>query len=513
MHYFIIVLIIVIIVVWQFYSFILNKINLTLFKNIFPKSISAIVLIQNETVLEIHSYHTNKIFQGILSSLNKYLNNNKSGVSDYHLIKDVVDRNCDAKEEEIQSQIPVPLYLGLAGTMFGILIGIGFLVFSGGLNELLNAGKSVGSEGIETLLGGVALAMISSIIGIILTTVGSQLSKDAKIYVEENKNSFLSWIQAELLPNISSDTSSALVKMTQNLSNFNNTFTQNTTRLDEILSNVTESYQKQKELMQYVNRLKITDIVTANIDVYDKLKNCSSEIGTFAQYLQSTNEYLKNVQSLNNKLDDYEKRTQIIENAGKFFLKNETWLAENFDTTNINVQAAIKRFDENTKEHLTKLQESLNGQLLSFDSITRTQQEMLLESLIRTNEIVTESVAKTQQAFLNNLSEQQQAFHNKLNEISKLTDEIKNLTHIKEGIRDFKEATNKQSFKIDDLTKEIRSLAFAKSEGASIKQIFRLPKWINALIITISFLLITSCLFYLVPQNIELFFKLFNELF
>ena len=60
--------------------------------------------------------------------MNNYLDNNKSAVSDFHLMKDIVDRNCDAKEEEIQTQIPVPLYLGLIGTMSGILIGVGFLV-------------------------------------------------------------------------------------------------------------------------------------------------------------------------------------------------------------------------------------------------------------------------------------------------------------------------------------------------------------------------------------------------
>ena len=129
--------------------------------------------------------------------------------------------------------------------MLGILIGIGFLVFSGGLKDLLNSGNGpgsisgglkdllnsgngTGSKGIETLLGSVALAMISSITGISLTTLGSHKTKNVKSDVEKNKNTFLSWIQAELLPKISSDISSALVRMTKNLSNFNNIFAQNT---------------------------------------------------------------------------------------------------------------------------------------------------------------------------------------------------------------------------------------------------------------------------------------------
>jgi hypothetical protein len=513
MHYIIISLIIVGIVIWQFYVFFENKSNLLHLKKIFPNKPSDLELIQNESFLEIKTKHGNVIFEIIISSLNKYLRFNKGAVSDYHLMKDIVERNCDTKEEEIHSQVPVPLYLGLAGTMLGILIGIGFLVFSGGLDDLLNTGNGTGFKGIETLLGGVALAMISSIIGITLTTIGSQHTKNAKTEVEKNKNTFLSWIQAELLPNISSDVSGALIKVAQNLVEFNRTFSQNTNNFKDILEQVTESYHKQKELMQYINRLKITEIVSANIDVYDKLKNSTNEIGIFAKYLSSTNEYLYNVQSLNKKLDDYENRTQVIENAGNFFLKNEKWFAENIDNTNIEVQNAIKRFEESTKEHLLKLQESLNGQILNFDSIVRNQQENLQETLIITTEIVTESFTKTQQTFEKAITEQQSTYQNKLDEISKVVEEIKNLTHIKQGIKEFKEATNRQSFKIDELAKEIRHLALAKTENGSIKQVIRLPRWIKVLIIAGSSIFILSCLFYVIPLLIELFAKLTNWIF
>ena len=37
-------------------------------------------------------------------------------------MKDVVERYCDADEEEITTQQPIPLYLGLMGTMVGIII-------------------------------------------------------------------------------------------------------------------------------------------------------------------------------------------------------------------------------------------------------------------------------------------------------------------------------------------------------------------------------------------------------
>ncbi|MBK9983860.1 MAG: hypothetical protein IPP15_16075 [Saprospiraceae bacterium] len=235
---------------WQFSSFVSTRNKLLVFRNIFPDNQGEFQLIQDDTnnfVLGIQSQHKNFILLVIITSLNKYLINNNGAVSDYHLMKDIVDRNCDAKEEEIHTQIPVPLYLGLAGTMLGILIGIGFLVFGGGLNDLLNSSNDLGSKGLETLLGGVALAMISSITGIMLTTLGSHIAKNAKSEVEENKNTFLSWMQAELLPKISSDISGALVQMTKNLSNFNNTFAQNTQDLSKTLSHMLMNHIKNKQ--------------------------------------------------------------------------------------------------------------------------------------------------------------------------------------------------------------------------------------------------------------------------
>ncbi len=516
MHYFIIITTIVGIGIWQIRSFLSNQKKLLSFKNIFPDTQNNFELVQDETtnyVLGIKTSHKNYILDIIIASLNKYLINNKGAVSDFHLMKDIVDRNCDAKEEEIHTQIPIPLYLGLAGTMLGILIGVGFLVFGGGLKELLNSGYGSGAEGIETLLGGVALAMISSICGILLIIFGSYSNRNAKADVERNKNTFLSWIQEKLLPNISSDTSGALVRMTENLSNFNSVFATNTKNLKGTLSKVNDSYNSQVDLIKAISRLKIEDIASANIEVYDKLKNSTNEVGIFAQYLQKTNEYLHAIQGLNQKLDEYERRTQVIENAGNFFTKNEKWLAENFDTANLEVKAAITRFKDNTGESLTKLQESLNGQILSLDDIMQRQQEKLQESLTLTTEIVSESYSKTQQAFEKAISDQQNAFKEKLQETSKLVEELKNLTHIKEGIKDFKAATNQQNQKIDELAKEIRALAKAKIEGGTIKQEITLPKWIKILIISGSSLFAIACLFFIIPLLIEWISNLINWIF
>ena len=77
-------------------------------------------------------------------------------------------------------------------------------------------------------------------------------------------------------------------------------------------------------------------------------------------------------------------------------------------------------------------------------------------------------------------------------------EELKNFTHIKEGIKDFKESINKQNQKIEELVIEIRALAKAKIEGGTNKQAITLPKWTKILIISGSSLFAVICLIYII---------------
>ena len=568
MHYTITGIIIILIAIWQIKSFLNNRGKIFVFKNVFPDNTSELTLSQTEQVFEIEHTHKNTILDSIVESLNNYLKSNSGRVSDFHLMKDIIDRNCDAKEQEINAQIPVPLYIGLAGTMLGILIGVGSLVFTGGLEDLLNpAGNGSGAQGIETLLGGVALAMISSIIGIMLTTFGTQMAKNATSFVEKNKNTFLSWIQAELLPKISSDISSALMSMTGNLLKFNETFAKNTVELGETLQQVNKLNLNQAEVIKAINKMKIQEIAAANINVYEKLKDSTNEIGIFAEYLTKSNDFYRNIQTLNSKLIEYETRTQVIESAGRFFAKNEIWLAENFDKANLEVGYALTRFKDDTTAVFNNIAESLNGQILNFDHIMQQQNQKLQGALVVSNEIVTQSLTDTYQNFEKAISDQQMALQSKLQGTSllvqelngvmqlqnqklqeallatteivtkSLTDtyqnfekaisdqqmalqtklqdtsilaELKNLTSIKDGIQDFKEATNNQNKKIEELTKEIRALTNSKREGGAISQEIRIPMWSKILIISGGSIISLACLMYILPSLINLVKNLIN---
>lgn len=404
------------------------------------------LLIANIEVNEngIESKHTNPIYVRVQTSINNYLSVNKSGVSDFHLMKDIVDRNCDSQEEEINTQIPIPLYLGLVGTMAGILVGIGFLVFGGGLNDLLGTEPSKivaffkdsfnikeTENGIETLMGGVALAMISSILGILFTTFGSIQAKNAKAEVEKNKHIFLSWIQAKLLPNLSNDTASTLEKMSQNLVRFNNTFSTNTSELGKALSQVNESYRLQTQLYNTVKQLAEKDVSVKNLQLYNVLKNSTDEIGTLANYLNNVNDYLANVKALNEKLDASEQRTKSIEDMAAFF-KAEV---HQIEARKGMINKAVGTIDSVLQEALSKLKDHANDQLEELKKTTGKQYE-----------------------FLQNNSEH----------INVIVSELKNLAAVKESILKFEQAARAQNSKLDNLATAIQALAKAKAEGTTL---------------------------------------------
>ena len=103
--------------------------------------------------------YRNPYFERINNSINNYVANTES--IDFQLLKDTVDANCDSIEEDIHTQIPIPLYLGLAGTMFGIIFGVGYLWYSGDLDSLLavTPGSNGQTKGIVVQLCGAVISL------------------------------------------------------------------------------------------------------------------------------------------------------------------------------------------------------------------------------------------------------------------------------------------------------------------------------------------------------------------
>lgn len=385
-------------------------------------------------------------FSNILKTINGYLLKNRTGNTDYHLMKDIVDRCADTKEDNISTQVPIPLYAGLMGTMVGAIIGIAYLWLSGELAALLGAADaSVGGSGIEALLACVAMAMVASLVGILLTTIGSMKLKTAKNQLALNKDSFLSWLQQNLLPAIANDTSSALIRVSQDLARFGSEFTQNTNKLQQTIGTLNSTTLDQKELIDNLQQINITKVAKANVDVYEKLKDCTEEIGNLTSFLSNSRTYLEEVKELNSKLDKDDRRSKALEGMATFFEKELNQIEERKRA----IGESVDKVDDKAKESLGIIEETSKKQFDALNTYIDKQ---------------TEDLKKKSQ------------------ELSSIVEELKKLTPLEKVVSQLQQDTKEQNVKMNKLMECIENLAKAKADGGSgtIQPWFTmLPTWLK----------------------------------
>lgn len=444
-------------------------------------------------------FQSNPTFKTIIESINVYLKKNKGNAIDYHLIKDIVDRNCDALEDEIQAQLPMPLYAGLAGTMSGVIVGVGYLWLSGGLKELLSTDKTEqvanaivktgeqavtsGADGIEAVLGGIALAMLASFIGIILTTFGSWRAKSVKVQVEKGKQKFLSWLQQELLPKLKTGVDAEIGRITDNIKESNASFAANTTKLNATLKDINQAISGMTGMLHSLENLNVVQFASANIQVYEKLKNCTDELGRFAQYITSLDDFIAKIDMLSTKMGEADDRVRAIEEMGRYFRDERS----NLEAMKGLISSSIGEADANLKNAVASFK----------DSTTSNYTEMATHN------------ERQRQALEKAIDEQQKQLESKLKEkitqLDFLSDELKKLAPIKDSISKFESATKDQNRRIEDLTASIRELANAKPNGGNGGNgKIHFPGWAKWSLIIVSSIVGITCLTYLVPKIIAL---------
>jgi len=313
----------------------------------------------------------NDTLRDILSSVNGYLLRNKGAVSDFNLVKDIVDRNIDKVDDEISNNIPTPLYLGLMGTMLGI---VGGLIF---MPSLSSDDTSNAIGGIDALLAGVKIAMIASVVGLFLTIIGNYLFFKARKQVEHQKHDFFTFIQTRLLPLLSQNTSSSIYSLQANLLKFNRDFTSNMQNFDGIINTVKDAFDSQLEVVQELKRIDVANIAKYNIDVMQQLKGSFEKLKDLGQYLDNMNGFMGNTRELNlavtQQLQKVGEISQIIErfdsNAGTIS-ETSTYLKSQFKTFDSREQAfgdRIADFDKNTGKLMDNLDISFRKRLQDFN--------------------------------------------------------------------------------------------------------------------------------------------------
>lgn len=376
-------IIIILIICIQLFFFVKNFLRMRQFSDIFTNTTSWHLRRNVETsFVDGVNGDGNGIFSAIVASINKYLGNNSGSVIDFGLLKDAIDRHCDSVENDIATQTPIPLYWGLAGTMAGVILGLWDLLQSDAIMTLMGSSANVvndasqnAASGINSLLSGVAWAMLASICGILLTTANSLLFKRCKLKEENGKNSFLAWMQSELLPELPSNTSEALNNLVRNLNKFNNTFAQNTTNLGTVLDAVNQSYAIQADIITAVHDMDVMKMAQANVQVLKELQQCTDKLEIFNQYLNSIEGYTDTIHRFETLYNEQADKVHILEEIRDFFGRHKGEIAKATADADRTLQDSLQAIRESTSSNVDELHKRFIEQSEVFKGILKSEQE------------------------------------------------------------------------------------------------------------------------------------------
>ena len=527
MHYAIVILIIVIIICFQLYSYGDTVKKIKKYRNIFPKSVSSyslkeLIITQKEeevetqedddlpipfeedseseegvTVSQVHIDDASPTLLEVEHSLNMYLQKNKGAASDFHIMKDVVERYCDADEEGITTQQPIPLYLGLMGTMVGIIIGVIYIAATNGFS-----GDGI-TKSVTELMTCVAIAMSASLIGVYFTTRISWKCKDAFSRVESDKNKFYSWLQTELLPTLSGNTVNALYMLQQNLTKFNTSFQSNISGLNKALGQIKETSSEQVELINLLQDIDIRRVAQANVTVLRELKDCTGELSRFNQYIHSVSDYLTAVNALNSNINEHLNRTAAIERMGAFFEQEinqvtarEKYINEVVANVDNTLKDTFNALSDSTKSGVTELR---NNSAAEFDKVSQTltaQQQEFKTALDTQREEFAQALRAEREAFVEYLRGQKDNLSAKSEEITQIVDRIRDLAETKTAMNSLLSASREQTGKLEELISILgrrgRDSVAASGNTALVQPRIEIPAFYKVAIGAIAALMLLS---------------------
>jgi hypothetical protein len=257
----------------------------------------------------ISASSSNAIDNEVINNINSYLIKNNGAIADYHLLKDVVDREVDSLDGEINSELSAPLYLGLAATMSGIIFGLLGIPALDDQNVL---------QALDPLLNGVKMAMVASVIGLILTTYLSIVAyKKAKAVSEKKKNRFLSFLQANLLPELVRTETSGITALNDRLKRFGRTLAPAISSLSEVVDRSLAAVRIQQEIIGKIEELDANKLSKANVVIFNKIREMMDSFNQFATYYQELNRSMLHTVELTSGLKELVVRTKNFESIAK----------------------------------------------------------------------------------------------------------------------------------------------------------------------------------------------------
>jgi hypothetical protein len=320
----------------------------------------------------VKSESSNKIMKRIVFSLNNYLTNNYGAVVNFSIIKDIIDREVDVEDEGITQNISTPLYMGLAATMIGIILGLWAM-------PDLN-GKEF-SNGIGALIDGVKIAMIASFLGLFCTTILTSLFyKKAKHKVLEDKNNQLAYLQARLLPELVRAEDTGVSGLKASLDRFAREATIISNNVKIAAERTENTLQKQLTVISRVEGLNMNRVSKTNLELFNRLDSNMEAFDKFSKYLTLMNNISNNLLSFSNKTENIETVTKEIKTTLNESKELSRFLTGHFQQIENAGGAALKAVDltdAHFRDAIEKLKTEVDNRIGELNSKADTAESSI----------------------------------------------------------------------------------------------------------------------------------------
>lgn len=258
--------------------------------------------------------YDNPEFERVIFKTNSYLCKNHGTAADYELLKNICEHDIEVLDDQIHNTLNAPLYLGLAGTFIGVIVGL----WGVNLNDFMTG--SVQTSGLQHLLWGVVAAMVASLCGLGMTVYNTVYSY--KESVKDNdiaKEKYFDFLRTELMPVLSNSMASSLSSLKSVLGHFVDRFGKNLDSYAESAQLLNDNLEKQHQVLEDINKLSLTKTATKIAETFVNLKDSADKLEIFKRYQDQLNGTIDQVERASGhigeviqKFDDFNANLSIV---------------------------------------------------------------------------------------------------------------------------------------------------------------------------------------------------------
>ncbi|MEO0896964.1 MAG: hypothetical protein AAFY71_11230 [Bacteroidota bacterium] len=224
-------------------------------------------------------------FREIIHMTNSYLSRNR-GSSQGERLMEIAERKSSSMEEGVETNLPLPLYIGLLATFTGVIIGLIKIGFEG-----------VSDAAIQSFIGGVVVGMVGSATGLLLTVRSNAAFKKHKEYRDEGMEDYFQFLRTKVFHPEAAPVQGSIRDLRESLAAFQDGFAQYQSQMNDSLANTLDLFKELRGVFSQVKGLQqdlngISSAVRFNDDMIEKqaryMENYSQKAEEFSLKLGSS---------------------------------------------------------------------------------------------------------------------------------------------------------------------------------------------------------------------------------